>query len=85
MAYTAPKNLYVNASKDKIVEEGSEEAAYLLAAEGTVVPDEEAKRLGLGENKQVAGATENKALVQEAPIDNTLSSTSFKPATKPTR
>lgn len=62
MAYTADKALYLNKDRSKVVEAGSEDAAFLLAAEGQTVPDAEAKRLGLGENKKVEGAPENKGL-----------------------
>lgn len=47
-AMKADKRYYVNADRSKVVEEGSPEAAYLLAAEGTDIPTEDAKRYGLG-------------------------------------
>lgn len=47
MTYTSDKRLYLNADRSKVVEEGSPDAAYLLAGEGGEVSDEEAKRYGL--------------------------------------
>lgn len=43
----AKRRLFVNADKSKIVDEGSEEAAYLLAGEGVEVSAEDIKKYGL--------------------------------------
>lgn len=62
MAYTAKKRLYLNADRTKLVEEGSPDAAFLLAAEGAEVPDAEAKRYGLtGGSKASADEDEKTA------------------------
>ena len=82
MAYTADRNLYVNRDRTKVVEEGSEDAAFLLAAEGQTVPDAEAKKLGLGENKQIVGA-ENKAPVQPSSATPAANTTQGTPAPAP--
>lgn len=68
MAYMAPKNLYVNKDKSKLVEESDPDAAFLLAAAGTEVEPEVVEKYGLGglEHKQVAAAPENKQ-VKAAP------------------
>jgi hypothetical protein len=41
------KRLYLNADKTKVVEEGSEEAAWLLGGEGSPVTDEDIEKYGL--------------------------------------
>lgn len=64
MAYTSDKRLHVNADRSKIVPENSEDAAYLLVAEGGELSDEEAAKYGLGkknETKAELAAPENKA------------------------
>lgn len=45
--FTSEKRLYLTRDKSKVVEEGSEEAAFLLVAEGGQIPLAEAERLGL--------------------------------------
>lgn len=60
MPYKTEKRLYVNADRSKIVEEDSEEAAFLLAGAGHELSDEDATRYGLTEAKAKAPA-ENKA------------------------
>jgi hypothetical protein len=62
MPYKADRNLYHNADKSKVVEEGDPEAAFLAIAEGQEVPDAEAARLGLDkvQAKQVKGPPEDK-------------------------
>lgn len=63
--YTVDRRLYVNA-KGKVVEEGDPSAAFLLAAPGHVLTDEEARRYGLltpePEAKAVDGPPTTKAL-----------------------
>lgn len=41
------RTLWLTADKDKVVEDGSPEAAFLLGNEGTEIPDAEAERLGV--------------------------------------
>lgn len=43
----ATERLYVNADRSKIVAEGSDEAAFLLATPGKRIPRADAERLGL--------------------------------------
>ena len=43
----ADRRLYLDAAKERAVEDGDPSAAYLLATPGTEVGAEEAKRLGL--------------------------------------
>jgi hypothetical protein len=76
MVYKAAKRLWVNAERDKVVEEGDPDAAFLLLAEGQEMPDEEAKKYGLGgekavraevqEDKQVSAPAATKAPVSGA-------------------
>jgi hypothetical protein len=47
LALIADRKLYLTRDKERIVEEGSPEAAYLFANSGTMIPDAEAARLGL--------------------------------------
>jgi thymidine phosphorylase len=69
MVYKADRRLYHNADRSKILEEGDEGAAFLLAAEGQEFSDEEASRLGLDkvkpneviDLKQVKGPEEDKS------------------------
>ena len=42
--------IYLNADKTEVVEEGSEEAAYLLVASGGQIPIEVAEQYGLTES-----------------------------------
>ena len=44
----ADKRYYVTADRSRVVEEGHEDAAILLAAEGDDITNEDAKRYGLG-------------------------------------
>lgn len=62
MPFVADRNLYHNADRSKVLEEGDPDAAFLAIAEGQEVPDAEAKRLGLDkvETKQVKGPPEDK-------------------------
>jgi hypothetical protein len=45
--YVADRRLYLVADKSRVVEEGHPDAAFLLCSPGKVVPEAEAKRLGL--------------------------------------
>lgn len=66
----ADKRYYLNADRSKVVEEGDPAAAYLLAAEGADISNEDAKKYGLGryapEDEMPADESEGKA-VQSAP------------------
>ncbi len=41
------RRLWLTADKESVVEDGDPKAAFLLGNEGTEVPDDEAKRLGV--------------------------------------
>jgi len=43
----ADRKLWLDASRDRVVEHGSAESAFLLANEGSLIPASEARRLGL--------------------------------------
>lgn len=45
------KRYYLDATKTKVVDEGSEEAAYLLGVKGHLISEEDAAKLGLGSLK----------------------------------
>lgn len=51
------RRLWLNADRTKVVEDGDPEAAFLLGNEGTEIPDDEAKRLGV----KAKSASANKA------------------------
>lgn len=53
------RKLWLTADREKVVEDGDPNAAFLLGNEGSEVPDDEAKRLGLGSKKAAEPA--NKA------------------------
>jgi hypothetical protein len=65
MIYEGKEKLFLNADKDKLVKEDSPEAAFLFAAPGDEVDDDEAKRLGLSGKKQAEPAA-NKAASKPA-------------------
>lgn len=50
----ADKRYYLNADRSRVVEEGDPDAAYLLAAEGTDISNEDVERYGLGDKKPKA-------------------------------
>lgn len=54
------RKLWLTAEKDRVVEDGDPDAAFLLGAEGADVPDAEAERLGLNKPK-AKDAPANKA------------------------
>lgn len=54
MVYVSDKRLHVNADKSKIVDENSEDAAYLLVAAGGELSDEEAAKYGLAKSQSKA-------------------------------
>ena len=45
--YIADRRLWLTADREGVVEDGDPRAAFLLASEGTEVPDEDVKRYGL--------------------------------------
>jgi hypothetical protein len=45
--YIADRKLWLTADREQVVEEGDSRAAFLLAAPGDEVSDEDAKRYGL--------------------------------------
>lgn len=45
--YTAPAKLWLTADRERVVEDGSPEAAHLFLAEGHQIPEEMAKQYGL--------------------------------------
>jgi hypothetical protein len=47
MSYRSEKRLYLTADRERVVEEGDENAAYLLVAEGGELSDEEVNRYKL--------------------------------------
>jgi hypothetical protein len=51
-AMRADKRYYLNADRSKVVEQDDPDAAYLLAAEGDDITNEDVKRYGLGSKKQ---------------------------------
>jgi hypothetical protein len=67
------RRYYLNADRSKIVEEGSSEAAYLLAAEGADIPTEDARRYKLGryadDEASVAQDVAADAKAEEKPAD----------------
>ena len=53
--WKSPKRLYVNKEGALVVPEDSPEAASLLVAEGSEIPEEQARRLGLIKEKGSKG------------------------------
>ena len=45
----ADRRLYLTADRQRVVEEGDAEAAFLLVPEGEEIPEDEVERLGLKE------------------------------------
>ncbi len=72
--WTSDRRLYVNADRSAVVPGDSQEAAYLLVAEGGELPLAEAERYGLLGDKAVAGPPANKA--QPAPANRARSAPS---------
>jgi hypothetical protein len=60
MMWTAPRRLYVNADRSKVVDEGDPEAAALLVGAGGQIEEAEAERLGLLDKKAQAKAPATK-------------------------
>lgn len=48
MPVISQKTLFLNADKTQVVDEGSEDAAFLLVRAGSELNDEDAKRYGVG-------------------------------------
>jgi len=47
MAYRLDRRLWLTAERDRVVEDGDPEAAFLLGAPGQILSDAEAQRYGL--------------------------------------
>ena len=62
--YVATERIWLTADKERVVPDGSAEAAFLLANEGTEVPAAEVERLGLVGRKAAAKPADKQA---EAP------------------
>lgn len=45
--YVSPARLWLNADRDKVVEDGHPDAAFLFLREGEEIPAEEAAKFGL--------------------------------------
>ena len=56
------RKLWLNADRDKVVEDESPDAAFLLGTEGTEISDDEAERLGV----KAKAAPANKARTASA-------------------
>lgn len=66
MSFTADRRLWLTADRDRVVEEGDADAAFLFATPGKTVSDEDAERYGLkpakkAEAKQAAPAEDKQA------------------------
>lgn len=61
------RRLWLTADKDRVVEDGDPEAAFLLGTEGKEIPDSEAERLGLKGSKKPAVQAEPEPEVKEKP------------------
>lgn len=68
-SYTTDRTLWLTADRDRVVEDGDPEAAFLLARRGQEVPAALVKRYGLGSvGKQVSGPPADKS--RHAPTGN---------------
>lgn len=61
--FVTDRKIFVNADKSKVVEEGSPEAAFLLASKGKELDEATVKRYGLAppQDKALKSAPANKA------------------------
>lgn len=64
--YTATERVWLTADKERVVPDGSAEAAFLLANEGDEIPADEVERLGLAGKKAAAKPADKAA---EAPAN----------------
>lgn len=62
--FTATERIWLTADRERVVPDGSAEAAFLLANEGSEIPAAEAERLGLAGRKAAAKPEDKQA---EAP------------------
>ncbi len=62
--YVLDRKVYVNAAKDKVVDEGDPEAAFLLGVPGTTIDEMEARRIGLHEVLYPVGPPKNPELLR---------------------
>lgn len=68
----ADKRYYLNADRSRVVDEHSPDAAYLLAAEGDDITNEDVKRYGLGARKQAEEKPEPEAKSEETPAETKM-------------
>lgn len=54
MPYVLDRSLYLNADKNKVLEEGDPESRYVLGVAGSTISDEDAKLYGLDKVKGAA-------------------------------
>lgn len=73
----ADRKLWLTADRERVVEDGDPDAAFLLAAEGDELDDEDVERYGLNRSQKKAASAENK---QTAPAENKAASTTAKKA-----
>jgi hypothetical protein len=64
----ADRDLYLDATQTKVVEEGDTEAAFLLARKGKIIPEELADRLGLNGTKVEAATPDGE--LPDGPLDS---------------
>lgn len=62
---TVDRRLWLTADRERVVEDGDPEAAFLLAAPGQSIPEAQAERYGLVPKAKTAPKAKNKAV--EAP------------------
>jgi len=77
-AVRADKRYYLNADRSRVVEEGHPSAAYLLAAEGDDISNEDVKRYGLGKKQ----APEPEPMVVHSTAADVQTEDDDKPETK---
>lgn len=69
----ADRRLWLTADRDRVVEEGDPDAAFLFVTPGKTVPDAEAARLGLTKGSKASAKAEDKQA--DAPANKAASST----------
>ena len=78
------RTLWLTADRDRVVEEGDPEAAYLLGTAGKEIPDDEAKRLGLSGKSKTSEAAPAEEKESE-PADNKQAAAPANKARKTTK
>lgn len=61
------RTIWITADRDRVVEEGDPEAAFLLGTAGKEIPDDEAERLGIKPAKASKPEPEKPAEEKQAP------------------